>query len=147
MARTLGADCPVFINNRPAYAEGIGDILTPVDLDLSRYVALIVKPALSISTREAFADVPVGPAPISLASIASLPVDKWQGRIENVFEKSLFPCYPVLQDIRDTLLDCGAVYASMSGSGSAIYGIFPTLEAAVSSSPIFRGNNTYVVSL
>lgn len=147
MAGSLGADCPIFIRNHPSFAEGKGDILSPIALDLSEYVALIVKPPLSISTREAFANVPIGPAPDELKRLATLPIEQWQGRIENAFEKSLFPRYPHLQKIRDHLLDCGAIYASMSGSGSAIYGIFSSLDSALDSKDSFPGNDVYVVAL
>ena len=125
MAAQLGSDTAFFIENRPVYATGRGEIMTPLDLDLSAYKIEMVKPDFSISTKEAYAGVhPQQPAE-NLDMLICRPISEWKQFIHNDFEDSLFPKYPALQEIKDDLYARGAVYASMSGSGSAVYGIFP----------------------
>ena len=130
LAAQLGADCPVFISNRPAYAEGVGEMLMPTDIDLSGYWAVIVKPPFGIPTREAFAGITPHGNRIDLRKAVMQPIKQWKDLIANDFEASLFPHHPELPLIKDTLYDCGAMYASMSGSGSAMYGIFSGREEA-----------------
>ena len=123
-AARLGADCAFFIKNRPAYATGIGNILTPIDCDLTGCYMVVVKPDIHISTKEAYALVnPQHPAN-ALADIIKMPVDEWKGLMKNDFEKSVFAKFPSVKDIKEKLYAMGAVYASMSGSGSAFFGIF-----------------------
>lgn len=123
-AARLGADCAFFIKNKPAYATGIGNILTPITCDLAGYYMVVVKPDIHISTKEAYALVnPQYPAN-ALADIIKRPIEEWKGLMKNDFEKSVFAKYPSVKDIKDKLYDLGAVYASMSGSGSAFFGIF-----------------------
>lgn len=124
LAARLGADCPVFISNRPAYAEGVGEILTPTDIDLSGRWAVTVKPPFGIPTREAFSGITPRGDRIDLRQAVMKPIEQWKDLIVNDFEASLFPRHPELPFIKETLYDCGAMYASMSGSGSAMYGIF-----------------------
>lgn len=131
MALKLGADCPFFIYNSPCYAEGIGERLEPIDLDLSGLWCLLVKPDESISTKEAFAGVHPCLPKISLKDIISLDVEDWQGKMVNDFESSLFPNHKVLDDIKKTLMQEGALYAAMSGSGSTVFGLFRDKEDAV----------------
>ena len=130
LAAQLGADCPVFISNRPAYAEGVGEKLMPTDIDLSGQWAVIVKPPFGIPTREAFAGITPRGNRIDLRRAVMQPIEQWKDLIANDFEASLFPRHPELPFIKDTLYDCGAVYASMSGSGSAMYGIFSSRSEA-----------------
>ena len=129
MAAQLGADCPFFIDNAPSLASGIGELLNPIDLDLFNYHLLVVKPNIFVSTVEAFsAIVPQTPS-LSLEEEIKMPVKKW--RLKNDFEDSIFPKYPELFEIKRSLIQAGALYSSMSGSGSSIYGIFsekPQLE-------------------
>ena len=123
-AARLGADCAFFIKNKPAYATGIGNILTPVECDLAGYYVVVVKPDIHISTKEAYSLVnPMHPEN-ALADIIRKPIEEWNGLIKNDFEKSVFAKYPSLRDIKGKLYESGAVYASMSGSGSAFFGIF-----------------------
>ena len=130
MALKLGADCPFFIYNRPCYAEGVGERLEPADVDLSGWWCLLVKPDVSISTREAFAGItPIKPE-YSLKETIGLVPEQWQGRMVNDFEGSLFPNHPILEGIKNRLNDLGAVYASMSGSGSTVFGLFRSKEEA-----------------
>lgn len=124
IALRVGADCPFFIYNRPMYGEGIGEVLSDIELDLSGYWLLLVKPNVYVSTKEAFAGIKPHEAVFNLREIASLPIEKWQGLVTNDFEASIFPAHPELKDIKRIILEMGAVYASMSGSGSSIYGIF-----------------------
>ena len=105
-------------------ARGIGDRLETVDVDLRGYTMVVVKPDVSVPTAAAYAGVtPTEPA-TDVARLIAEPVEQWRGRLVNDFEASIFPQHPQLADIKQSLYDAGAVYASMSGSGSAIYGLF-----------------------
>ncbi len=108
--RPLGADCPFFIYNTPCYAEGIGDILTPIDLDLKGTRIVLIKPDEGVSTKEAYSGIKPNPLPFD--------------RKTNDFEATVFPHHPIIADIKKHLLDAGAYYASMSGSGSTVFGLF-----------------------
>lgn len=124
VAATLGADCPFFIRNMPVFATGTGNIFEPVDLSLKGYHLCLVKPDVSVSTAEAYARVtPVQPA-VSLKEIVGSPVNTWKEQMINDFEDSVFPRYPVIRQIKETLYEAGALYASMSGSGSSVFGLF-----------------------
>lgn len=127
---TLGADCPFFAYNRPMYAEGIGEELEEVPLDLSGMWLLAVKPGLHISTGEAFAGVAPREHGFDLRKLAGLPLQEWRDLAVNDFEQSLFPRYPGLRQIREELYAGGALYASLSGSDSVVYGIFSDRETA-----------------
>ena len=142
MALKLGADCPFFVYNSPCYAEGVGECLTPVALDLSGWWCLLVKPDLSISTKEAFAGVTPCLPQFSLRDTIKLAPKEWQGRMVNDFEGSLFPNHEVLSDIKERLLAKGAEYASMSGSGSTVCGLFKDKESAIESSADFSEHYT-----
>ncbi len=120
----LGADCPFFINPHPVFAEGIGDVFTPISLSLNGWYLLLVKPEVHVSTREAYAGVHPHKPASSLLEIAKLPVGQWAGRMVNDFEESIFANHPMLGEIKQELYRQGAAYASMSGSGSTIYGLF-----------------------
>lgn len=121
---TLGADCPFFVENRPAFATGIGDQLTPIDLDLSGWHLVLVKPDVHVSTKEAYASVTPQEPLLPLDVIARRPVSEWQSLMHNDFEQSVFALHPEIAAIKDRLIDLGATYAAMSGSGSAVYGLF-----------------------
>lgn len=121
----IGADVPFFVDDRPMFATGIGDQLEPLDLDLSDKWLVLVKPQCSVSTREAYANVPMRQsAPLDLRQALKQPVEEWRGWVENDFEQSVFPNYPQIAAIKQTLYDMKALYAAMSGSGSAVFGIF-----------------------
>lgn len=147
LALKLGADCPVFVRNRPCYAEGVGEKMQPVGLDLSGWWCALVKPNLSISTREAFAGVTPRYPEINLREIVKLPVEEWNGLMKNDFEESLFPNHPLLAEIKGQMLALGAYYAAMSGSGSTIFGLFPSREAAISAIARFPDHYTTVCLL
>lgn len=124
MALRLGADCPVFIRNRPAYAEGVGEKLLILPEFLKGKWLVILKPDLSISTKEAFAGVNIRRPETPLYDLIRLPLKEWVNKIKNDFEESLFPNYPELSALKEELYEKGAEYASLTGSGAAIYGIF-----------------------
>lgn len=130
LALKLGADCPFFIYNRPAYATGIGEKLSPINLDLSGLWLLVIKPEISISTRQAFAGVVPRSPDFDLRKIPEIPINCWRDVVINDFEKSLFPQFPILAEIKNYLYDLEALYASLTGSGSCIYGIYNDLKAA-----------------
>lgn len=123
-AARIGADCAFFIKNTPAYATGIGNILSPTVCSISGYHLVLVKPDIHISTKEAYSLVTPAAAEIPLTEIAALPVEEWKGKMKNDFEKSVFANHPQMEKIKEELYNMGAVYASMSGSGSAFFGLF-----------------------
>ena len=123
-AARIGADCAFFIKNVPAYATGIGNILTPTGCSISGYCLVLVKPDIHISTKEAYSLVRPAAPETALAEIAARPVTEWKGAMKNDFEKSVFAAHPAMERIKKELYSMGAVYASMSGSGSAFFGIF-----------------------
>lgn len=125
IAAELGADCPFFIKSRPCYATGIGEIMQPIDLRLGEYWIVIVKPPVSVSTKEAFAGIsPWQPEICCREIVTQYKIEDWRGLLENDFEKTIFPLHPELKEIKERLYGYGAVYAAMSGSGSALFGIF-----------------------
>lgn len=123
-ASGLGSDCAFFIPNRPAFASGKGDILEDIGLSLEKYRFVLLKPPVGVSTPEAYAGIQPKPAPFDLRSLDKLPVEEWKGVIKNDFEKSVFGKYPRIAALKQQLYDAGALYASMTGSGSAVFGIF-----------------------
>lgn len=125
IAAGLGADCPFFVYNRPMLAEGIGERQHPVDIPaLSSMSVAIVKPPISISTAEAYANiVPAQPA-MPLESVIGLPPERWQGLAVNAFQRPIARRHHVLERLLEALRDAGAVYTSMSGSGSAVFGLW-----------------------
>ena len=123
-AASLGADCSFFIDNNPAFASGIGDDLEQISLDLSDYNIVLVKPKFSVSTAEAYRNINPQKSTFDLKEIIGLPVEKWKNTVKNDFEESVFPLYPEIKKLKEKLYELGAEYASMSGSGSAVYGIF-----------------------
>lgn len=123
-ARKLGADCAFFIQNKPVFAFGKGDEFENVDLDLSRYTLALVMPPVHVSTGEAYRGVnPHQPAE-SLKDLISLPIEDWKLAIKNDFEASIFRNHSSIRGVKAALYEAGAIYASMSGSGASVYGIF-----------------------
>lgn len=126
LALSLGADCPFFIYNEPMLARGVGEELEPYPLGnkLSGYRLLLIKPSLAISTREAFSGIEIGSAcDLSLEDRLCRPLAEWQQLLPNAFEKSLFPLYPILEEIKAWCLSQGAIFSSMTGSGSTIFAL------------------------
>ena len=125
--RSLGADCPFFIYNVPCYAEGIGDVLTPIDLDLKGTRILMIKPEEGVSTGEAYSGIrPLNDTSKArlMSAAAQLNDVNVAAELRNDFEATVFPKHPVIAHIKKRLLDAGAYYASMSGSGSTVFGFF-----------------------
>ncbi len=124
LAGRIGSDCPFFIKNNPRLVSGKGEFLQEIHLSLKGYYLILVYPGMQVSTAEAYSEIiPSNKSP-NLRELAREPVDRWKYSIINQFEDPVFRKYPPLADIRKELYDMGAVYASMTGSGSAIYGLF-----------------------
>lgn len=123
-ASKLGADCPFFIRNQPTYATGIGTIFSPIQLSLKNIFMVLVKPNDYISTKEAYAHVHPQKTSVSVCEKIQQPMETWKENIVNDFEQSIFPNHPTIKRIKEKLYENGAIYASMSGSGSSVYGFF-----------------------
>lgn len=147
MAVRLGADCAFFVYNRPMLATGIGDVLTPIDVDLAGQTLLLVKPPMGVDTRTAYSRVvPQQPA-YNLSSVLSQPLPLWDGLLCNDFEPSVFAALPQLWLIKAGLLDAEAQYAAMSGSGSTVFGIFDSDKLAEAAADTFADCATFVLPL
>lgn len=127
IAATLGADCPFFIYNEPMLATGTGTTLTPINISLTGYGIIIIKPQVSIPTAEAYAGVVPAIPDASLPDIiGATPPAGWKSSVKNDFEPTVFNRHPSIAGLKQRLYTEGAIYSSMSGSGSAVYGIFDT---------------------
>jgi 4-diphosphocytidyl-2-C-methyl-D-erythritol kinase len=124
-ALEMGSDCPFFIGSCPSLARGRGEILEPLDNFLSGYHILLINPGIGISTREAYNNCHPEPPHTNLRELVDLPVDEWKEVIINDFEEYVFKKYPITGSIKNSLYEAGAIYSSLSGSGSTVYGIFP----------------------
>lgn len=120
----LGSDCPFFIINKPCYATGRGERLSPIVLDLSAYDIIIVNPGVHINTGWAFSQLTPAVPGISIAAIIQQPVETWKTTLANDFEEPVFNTYPAIKKLKALLYEHGAVYASMTGSGSTVFGLF-----------------------
>lgn len=143
----LGADCPFFVLNVPCYAEGTGERLQPVEIILSGYWLAVAKPSVGISTKAAFERVTPHEPQMNLREIVRMPVERWRDFMVNDFEESIFSWHPQLRELKQSLYDNGAIYASMSGSGSAFYGIFRTEEEAARAAEAKRCPEHFTVAL
>lgn len=123
-ARVLGADCAFFIANKPAYAFAKGDEFEAIEVDLSAYFMVLVKPNIHVSTAEAYADVNVKMPENDLRETIKLPINEWKNLIKNDFESSVFKKYPEIDVIKTQLYNAGATFALMSGSGSSVFALF-----------------------
>jgi 4-diphosphocytidyl-2-C-methyl-D-erythritol kinase len=117
-------DCPFFIDNIPALSTGRGEILQPVSLNLDGFYLLIVKPEIHVSTAAAFTGIKPAERENSVAEFISLPLKDWKNNLHNDFEKTVFDLYPEIEDLKFSMYRNGAVYSAMSGSGSAVFGLF-----------------------
>lgn len=124
LAVQLGADCPFFIYNKPLFAERIGEVFEEVNISLKGYYLVLIKPDIHVSTKEAFALVKPQEPEISLKEVVAKPISEWKNYMFNDFEKSIFPQFPKIEEIKNKLYSLGAIYASMSGSGSSLFAIF-----------------------
>ncbi len=123
-AAQLGADCAFFIRSTPCYAEGIGEKMQSINLDLSGWYIGIVRPAIPVSTKEAFSRIHPHYPDVCCRDVVLKPVEQWEGLLVNDFEESVFSLYPAIGKVKEKLYQMGATYAAMSGSGSALFGLF-----------------------
>jgi 4-diphosphocytidyl-2-C-methyl-D-erythritol kinase len=123
-ASQLGSDCTFFIQNKPSIAFAKGDQLQNIALDLSKYYLLLIMPPVHVSTAEAYREVIPKSVSNSLVELINLPIEAWKKTIKNDFETSVFDQYPIVGEIKSKLYQSGALFASMSGSGSSVFGIF-----------------------
>ncbi len=123
-ALQLGSDCPFFIINKPCYATGRGEILEVINHDLSEYKLVIINPGIHIETKWAFSKIVPQQPNISARQIITQPIETWKDDLKNDFEIPVFEKYPEIKNIKENLYGCGAAYASLSGTGSTVYGIF-----------------------
>lgn len=130
LAAELGSDTAFFVRNTPQLCEGRGEIMTPIELELTGLWIVLIKPDEGVSTREAYAGVKPHVPSLSLTERLKEPIVQWQGSVKNDFEPSVFAAHPVIADVKQQLIDAGAVYASMSGSGSTVFGLFDSKERA-----------------
>ena len=125
LAARLGSDCAFFVYNRPMLGSGRGEILEPFDIDLSGYrVEVTVPEGIAVSTADAYRGIVPSMPEVPLRDILTRPVEEWKGLVVNDFETTVFAKYPRLAEIKQSLYDAGAVYAAMSGSGSALFAIY-----------------------
>ena len=139
-SRVLGADCAFFIQSKPVFAFEKGDELEPINLDLSAYKIVLVMPDEHVSTAEAYRGVKPAPVSESLYDLIKTPLTAWRGHIKNDFEAHIFRDHPVIRGVKAELYEYGALYASMSGSGASVFGIFentPNLQAMEEFNQVF----------
>lgn len=142
-ALQLGSDCPFFIDSRPSFATGRGEILEPVDTVLKGFHIVLLNPGIQVSTREAYENCEPAVPEKSLKDLVNSPVREWKNLIVNDFEKTVFRKYPLIGDLKAALYNSGSLYSSMSGSGSTVYGIFtgkPALPDRLRDYVIFFGS-------
>ncbi|MBY0432562.1 MAG: 4-(cytidine 5'-diphospho)-2-C-methyl-D-erythritol kinase [Cyclobacteriaceae bacterium] len=123
-ASRLGSDCAFFIQDQPQMGSGRGEILSDASVSLKGWYCVLIKPPVHVSTAEAYAGIVPAKPTDELSTILKLPIDQWRTRLINDFETSVFKKHPEIKVAKDSLYECGATYASMTGSGAAVYGIF-----------------------
>lgn len=124
IAKKLGSDCAFFITNKPVFAYDKGDVFKSVELDLSNYYIAIVHPNIHSNTKEAYRLIKPHLTKLSVLEVIKQPIQTWKTDLVNDFEISIFNKYPIVAKTKQDLYNCGALYACMSGSGSAVFGIF-----------------------
>lgn len=123
-ALQLGSDCPFFIRNKPCYATGRGEKMEAIELNLSNYKIVLVNPGIHVHTGKAFSKITPSDKRNSIKEIIQQPIEQWKNILKNDFEESVFTDHPEIKTVKEKLYGKGAVYASMSGSGSSVYGLF-----------------------
>jgi 4-diphosphocytidyl-2-C-methyl-D-erythritol kinase len=129
-AAQLGSDCPFFVLDTPCHATGRGEILNPIQLDLSNYSIALIHPGVHIATSWAFQQLAPHEKEKSIATIIAQDIETWKQELVNDFEAPIFLAHPYLAELKEMLYKEGAIYASMSGSGSSLFGIFPKAQAS-----------------
>jgi 4-diphosphocytidyl-2-C-methyl-D-erythritol kinase len=131
-ATELGSDCAFFIRNTASIGKGRGEELLPIDVDLANYKIVLIKPAIYISTKDAFSGIEPKMLDVHLGELIAQPIHTWQQNIVNQFENTVAAIHPIIAEIKNNLYQQGASYASMTGTGSVVYGIFNTdIDTAV----------------
>jgi 4-diphosphocytidyl-2-C-methyl-D-erythritol kinase len=125
LAAQLGSDCPYFVYNEPCLAKGRGEILQPIQCDLTNFSFVLFHPGIHISTAWAFSQLNPHQKSRSIETIVQQDISTWKNELMNDFEKPIFDAHPILSELKAYLYQEGAIYASMSGSGSSLFGIFP----------------------
>jgi 4-diphosphocytidyl-2-C-methyl-D-erythritol kinase len=144
----VGSDCPFFVYNRPMLATGTGTQMSEIDINLSGKYILLVKPANSaVSTAEAYAGVTPQQPAHALSELLKMPIADWQGRVKNDFEVSVFAKAPAIAAVKEKIMQLGAVYTAMSGSGACVFGIFDTPVSDATVHDCFADCDTFVASL
>jgi 4-diphosphocytidyl-2-C-methyl-D-erythritol kinase len=138
-AAQLGSDCPFFIKDIPQIAKGRGEVLSPCNVSLKGYYLKIVNPGIHVGTKEAYEGIVLCPDAPSVQSIVEGPIESWKDQLVNDFEFSVFAQHPMLVDLKSTLYNEGAVYASMSGSGSTMFGVYKDEPSLT-----FQDDSTYL---
>jgi 4-diphosphocytidyl-2-C-methyl-D-erythritol kinase len=123
-ASGLGSDCAFFLLNKPCYASGRGELLTEISINLSDYTLLLVNPGIMVSTAKAFSMITPSSPARPLQEVFSLPISEWKNNLINDFEMPVFKMFPEIQEIKEKLYASGAIYASMTGSGSSVFALF-----------------------
>ncbi len=123
-ARQLGSDCAFFIENRPVIASAKGDVFKSIQLNLKNFFIVLVMPPIHVSTADAYRNVNSGLPEFNLQELENLNIEKWKSHLINDFEQPVFKAYPQIKLLKELLYQSGAIYASMSGSGASVFGIF-----------------------
>jgi 4-diphosphocytidyl-2-C-methyl-D-erythritol kinase len=143
LASELGSDCPFFIESAPVFAEGRGEIMRPISLDLTGYYLVLLNPGIHVSTGDAYVDCKPHKPADKLEELVLQPISEWKDLIKNDFEKSVFNKHPIIKEFKNELYRLGAIYSSMSGSGSTVYGIFekkPEIPGNLKENIIYSGS-------
>lgn len=147
IASGIGADCPFFIYNTPLLAKGKGDIFESTDISLKGKFLLLIKPDISVPTAWAYSKIIPGDSTIPLKEAVKSHLPQWKDTVKNDFEEPVFEAYPVLKKIKNTLYEKEAIYSSMSGSGSSIFGIYENAIMAESAQKIFPQYDSFILNL
>ena len=139
--RKLGADCAFFLENKPVFAYGKGDQFEDLDLNLSDYYKVLVMPPVHVSTGEAYRGVKPSKPSLSLKDLVQLPIAAWQGKVTNDFENHILNSHPQIREVKGQLIQSGALFTLMSGSGASVYGIF---EKSVNLSGLEENNLVFL---
>ncbi|MEY3845530.1 MAG: hypothetical protein RL293_1952, partial [Bacteroidota bacterium] len=131
LASQLGSDCPFFVEGLPQIAQGRGEMLSPVELDLFNVFLVLLNPGIHVGTKEAYDGVSVSEDVMAVEEITQKPLEQWKELLKNDFESSVFLRHPEIHSLKESLYQSGAIYASMSGSGSSVFGLFTSDEAAM----------------
>ena len=123
-AGLLGSDCPFFIQNKPVFAEGTGNLFSPIEINLKGMYIAMVHPKIHVSTKDAFGGLTPKPPESSIKTILKLPIEDWKRQLTNDFESTIFALHPEVQKIKEQFYKNGAIYSQMSGSGSCVFGVF-----------------------